>query len=363
MSMPKLFLLLLALLAPLAVRADELSLVTTFYTTISEKHAEPVSAEYLTVNGLQGLSAIDDNLLFADGKEMVYLYYKRQQADLWHKPKNPDDINAWAKMTLEVMAAAVKYSPKAAERDFELIEKVMATAAESLDDNSHYYSELNDTDHEKPKTLKLFARRMIDNILYIRIGSFNDKTKQNVLTALNEHTAAKGIILDLRGNRGGLLTAAIDVAGIFIDGGIIASVKGRDSSAVKYYNADEDSGFNLPVVILIDGNTASSAEVVAAALNEQIQARLVGTNSFGKGSIQEMYSFENGGKLALTTAHFYTPSGQKIDKIGLIPDYCTFNADDNAPIDRASAFTNLRCERESRERKEADIALAVSVLK
>ena len=103
--------------------------------------------------------------------------------------------------------------------------------------------------------------------------------------------------------------------------------------------------------------------MVAAALSEQVQAKLVGTNSFGKGSIQEMYSFENGGKLALTTAHFYTPSGQKIDKIGLIPDYCTFNADDNVPINRASAFTNLRCERESRERNEADIELAVSILK
>ena len=317
----------------------------------------------MTVNGLQGLTAIDRDLLFADGREMVYLYYKRQQVDLWHKPENPDDIDAWAKITLEVTEAAVKNSPKAAERDFELIEKVMAAAAESLNDNSRYYSELDETENDAPKPLRLFARRMIGDVLYIRIGSFNGATKQNVLSALKDYPAAKGVILDLRGNRGGLLTAAIDVAGIFIDGGIIASVKGRDNGAVKYYNADEETGFNLPVVILIDGNTASSAEVVAAALSEQVQAKLVGTNSFGKGSIQEMYSFENGGKLALTTAHFYTPSGQKIDKIGLIPDYCTFNADDNVPIDRASAFTNLRCERESRERNEADIELAVSILK
>lgn len=361
--MPKLLLLLISLFAAGNVRADELSLITAFYTTIGEKHAEPITAERLTVNGLQGLTAIDRDLLFADGREMVYLYYKRQQVDLWHKPENPDDIDAWAKITLEVTEAAVKNSPKAAERDFELIEKVMAAAAESLNDNSRYYSELDETEDDTPKPLRLFARRMIDDVLYIRIGSFNGATKQNVLSALKDYPAAKGVILDLRGNRGGLLTAAIDVAGIFIDGGIIASVKGRDNGAVKYYNADEETGFNLPVVILIDGNTASSAEVVAAALSEQVQAKLVGTNSFGKGSIQEMYSFENGGKLALTTAHFYTPSGQKIDKIGLIPDYCTFNADDNVPIDRASAFTNLRCERESRERNEADIELAVSILK
>ena len=119
--MQKLLLLLISLFAAGNVRADELSLITAFYTTIGEKHAEPITAERLTVNGLQGLTAIDRDLLFADGREMVYLYHKRQQVDLWHKPENPDDIDAWAKITLEVTEAAVKNSPKAAERDFELI--------------------------------------------------------------------------------------------------------------------------------------------------------------------------------------------------------------------------------------------------
>ncbi len=354
--------LLIFLLTAGHAQADDLSLITAFYTTVSEKHAEPISAEKLTIEGLQGLSNVDKNLMFADGKEMVYLYYKRQQAALWHKPENSNDINAWAAITLQVIQAAGKVSAKAADHDFELIEKVMAAAAESLDDNSRYYSEL-DEDEPVSKPLMQFARRMIGDILYIKIGSFNKATKQNVLTALKDYPEARAVILDLRGNRGGLLTAAIDVAGIFIDGGIIASVKGRDHSAVKYYNADEESNFNLPVVTLIDGNTASSAEVVAAALLEQIQAKIIGTNSFGKGSIQEMYSFENGGRLALTTAHFYTPSGQKIDKIGIIPDYCTFNVNENMPIDRAAAYTNLRCEKESRERNDADIELAVSILK
>lgn len=90
--------------------------------------------------------------------------------------------------------AAVKNSPKAAERDFELIEKVMAAAAESLNDNSRYYSELDETENDAPKPLRLFARRMIGDVLYIRIGSFNGATKQNVLSALKDYPAAKGMI-------------------------------------------------------------------------------------------------------------------------------------------------------------------------
>ena len=360
--MKKILLIIVSLFCSLSVKADDLSLLTAFYTTITEKHADPVSAEKITVEGLSALTEVDKDLLFANGKEMVYLYYKRRQSDLWKKPENANDIAAWVDICQQVLNKAIEISPKASERDFELIEKFMAATAKSLDDNSRYYSELETVADEMPNTRLPFARRMIDDVLYIKIAAFTPSTKQNVLASLKDYPDAKGIIVDLRGNKGGLLTAAIDVANIFIDGGIIASVKGRNENSVRYYNADENSNVNVPVVTLIDGNTASSAEVVAAALLEQIQAKLIGTNSFGKGSIQEMYRFENGGKLALTTAYFYTPSGQKIDKIGLIPDYCTYNTEKDGLIDRASAFTNLQCDKQDRERAESDIELAVSVL-
>ena len=359
----KIIVFLLILLCSFSVKADDKPLLTAYYETICEKHADPVSAEKLAIGGLGALSEIDKNLLFADGKEMVYLYYKRKPVDLWKKPENDNDVKAWADISIQAIESAVKNSPLAAERDFEIIEKVMAAAAESLNDNSRYYSELETEEEDAPKSKIPFARRMIDNILYIKIATFAPATKENVLSTLKDYPDAEGIILDLRGNRGGLLTSAIDIANIFIDGGIIASVKGRDVNSIRYYNADEESGVYLPIVTLIDGNTASSAEVLAAALLEQAQAKLVGTNSFGKGSIQEMYRFENGGKLALTTAYFYTPSGKKINKIGLMPDYCTYNADENSSIERADAFTNLRCEKQNRERMEADINLAVSLLK
>ena len=362
MKMTKIFACLICAFAALPAKADNVSLIASFYSTIAENRAEPTTAEKMTVDGLGGLSKTDKDLLFANGREMVYLYYRRQQVDLWKKPESPDDINAWAEIAAKVIDAAVKFSPKAAERDFELPETVFAAAAAGLNDGSRYYSELEPEEEDGLTPVRPFARRLIDDILYVRIGNFSATTKQNVEAALADYPQAKGFILDLRGNRGGLLTAAIDVAGIFIDGRIITSVEGRDPAAVKYYNAGENSRFNLPMVVLIDGGTASSAEVVAAALSEQIQAKLVGTNSFGKGSIQEMYRFANGGKLALTTAHFYTPSGQKIDKIGLIPDYCTKNVGETLPHGEVEAYTNQRCGKENRVFKKAEIELAVMLL-
>ena len=360
--MLKYFIFFICLFFPLSVHADDSTLLKSFYETIINHRAEPITAEQLTIEALDGLSDIDKNLLFANGKEMVYLYYKRRQIALWHKPKDENNLNSWVEISLNAINTAIKFSPSASHNDFQILEKIMTAATNGLNDGSHYYSELSKQDDEKNTSIRPFARRLIDDVLYLRIGNFNASTKQNILDALSDYPQAKGVILDLRGNRGGLLTAAIDVASIFIDGGIITSVEGRDKKAVKYYNADENSNFILPMVTLIDGQTASSAEVVAAALLEQIQAKIIGTNSFGKGSIQEMYRFENGGKLALTTAHFYTPSGQKIDRIGLIPDYCTTNIGDSLPSLDISSYTNLSCTKENRMNNNADVELALILL-
>jgi len=133
----------------------------------------------------------------------------------------------------------------------------------------------------------------------------------------------KGYILDLRNNPGGLLSQSIDVVNAFIDKGEIVTTRGRTADQFQAYDAR--SGYNLsdgkPVVVLINGGSASASEIVSGALQDLKRAKLIGTRSFGKGSVQTVLPLVDGGALKLTTARYYTPSGRSIQAKGIEPDY------------------------------------------
>lgn len=303
-------------------QADDKALIATVYTTIADKHLTPVDIPDMAVTALKSLNKTDKNLTFADGKEMVYLYYQRQMAGLWHKPKDGGTIADWAQITVNAIEKATKISPKAAKEKEQLAEKIFYAAAASLKDHSQYHfsDELENETSDSPFSVKSDGR-----FLYIKIKGFSSQTADMVKNALVRNPQTAAVIIDLRGNSGGQLNAAIEVAKLFIDDGIIVATKGRDNNSSKYYVSEQNTAFNLPLAVLIDKTTASSAEVLAAALKEQAQAQLIGTLSYGKGTIQEIYLFDNGGRLALTTGQFFTPSGSRIEKIGLFPDYCIIN--------------------------------------
>ena len=195
---------------------------------------------------------------------------------------------------------------------------------------------------------------MEEDILYIKMTDFNHDNEKSIRTALNKYPQSKGIILDLRGNQGGQINEAIVIAKIFIDDGIILSTKGKTFDSEKYYVSETKDAISLPLAVLIDQNTASSAEILAAALKEQSQAVLIGSTSFGKGNYQETYLFENGGKLALTVGEYYTPSGKNIDQKGLTPDYCIIN-------DQLASQSS--CPKQNREDQIFDIDFAIQTLK
>lgn len=343
--------------------ATDGAVIATVYATIADNHITPVKIEEIAVAGLRGLNRIDRNLTFADGSESVFLYYRGKQNGLWRKPQDPNDAAAWGTISAKVIDTAVKKSPAARERDFEIVETILDQAAAALNDNSRYHSELTPEKNDGQNPGYFFVSRKMGDILYLKIGSFNQHTFENASQALSDNPGVKAVIIDLRGNQGGLINEAIEVARLFIDGGIIVSVKGRKDSKIKYYTAENrEDAANLKIAVLIDGKTASSAEMLAAALQEQTQAVLVGTLSFGKGSIQELYRFENGGKLALTSAYFATPSGKNIDRKGLLPDYCTYKL---APRVKNIALENYRksaCPAESRSDMDSDIDIAAAVL-
>jgi len=169
--------------------------------------------------------------------------------------------------------------------------------------------------------------RMEADIGYIRISSFNEQTEAGVaaaFAALEKQGGAnlKGYVLDLRNNPGGLLDQSISVSDAFLERGEIVSTRGRDPQDIQRYTArsgDETSG--KPVVVLVNGGSASASEIVAGALQDQGRAVVIGTLSFGKGSVQTIIPLGSGeGALRLTTARYYTPSGRSIQALGVAPD-------------------------------------------
>ena len=164
------------------------------------------------------------------------------------------------------------------------------------------------------------------DIGYIRVTSFTEQSTSGVLDAVEKLKKEaggklKGYILDLRNNPGGLLDQAIAMSDAFLDKGEIVSVKARKSEDVQRWNAKPgDVAGGLPIVVLMNGGSASASEIVAGALQDHKRAIVLGTRSFGKGSVQTIMQVTGGGAIRLTTALYFTPSGRSIQKEGIKPD-------------------------------------------
>ncbi len=161
------------------------------------------------------------------------------------------------------------------------------------------------------------------DIGYIRISTFQGQTDEELSKALKElikEKELKGLILDLRNNPGGLLSQAINVADKFLGSGVIVSIKGRDEKEEKTVAHKNKIDRDYPMIVLVNGGSASASEIVAGALQDNKKALILGTKTFGKGSVQALYTLSDGSGLRLTTAVYYTPSGRSIQASGIEPD-------------------------------------------
>jgi carboxyl-terminal processing protease len=226
-----------------------------------------------------------DRIVKVDGKPVKDL---RQAVNMMRGPKG-------TKVLVSIMRAGVKKPI-----DFELIRDVIPV-------------------------ISVKALNLKPGYGYIRLSQFSSTTTQELEEALNKvesgEVPIKGLILDLRNNGGGLLDAAIKVSDFFLEEGKILSIKGRGNKNTKEYMATATSANrNYPMVILINGGTASASEIVAGALQDQNRALILGTTSFGKGSVQTVETLRDGSGLKLTIARYYTPSGRSIQAKGIEPD-------------------------------------------
>ncbi len=167
--------------------------------------------------------------------------------------------------------------------------------------------------------------RMEGDVGYLRITQFNENTFTGLQQALKDlrkqSPGMKGLVLDLRNNPGGLLEQAVAVSDAFLDKGEVVSTRGRSSDSIKRFNSHEgDLLAGLPVVVLINAGSASASEIVAGALQDHKRAIVMGNKSFGKGSVQTVIPIPDHGAIRLTTARYYTPSGNSIQAKGITPD-------------------------------------------
>ncbi|MEC9375278.1 MAG: S41 family peptidase, partial [Pseudomonadota bacterium] len=171
---------------------------------------------------------------------------------------------------------------------------------------------------------------LVQDYAYIRISLFNESTLTSTRSTLEKlkiknNGPLRGLLLDLRDNPGGLLQGAIDLSNIFLDSGLIVEVKGRSESANSIYNAtsgDIIDGANI--LVLVNGGSASAAEIFAAAIQDNKRGLIVGTQTFGKGSAQTVIPLSDGSAIKITTSRYFTPLGQAIQDQGIIPDIFIF---------------------------------------
>ncbi len=187
--------------------------------------------------------------------------------------------------------------------------------------------------------IKSVKSELLDgNLGYVKLIQFQDKTSDELKNAIKKlqqenNDKLQGLILDLRNNPGGLLTQAVEVVDEFIDEGIIVSVKGRNSNQnLDYYATKSAETHEFPIVVLVNNGSASASEVVAEALQDYERSTIVGTKTFGKGSVQTIIRLEDGSGLKITTAKFYAPSGRSINNVGVVPDIIIENKDTKSDL-------------------------------
>ncbi len=172
------------------------------------------------------------------------------------------------------------------------------------------------------KILSVYVKKVKDTpYLYVRVSSFDKNVTKSVLEGLKANPNIKGVVLDLRGNPGGLLNQAVGLSNLFIKEGILVSQKGKNKEENLEYKANGRAPYtNLPIVVLVNGGSASASEIVAGALQDHKRAIIIGEKTFGKGSVQMLLPVNKDEAIKITTARYYLPSGRTIQAKGITPD-------------------------------------------
>lgn len=196
--------------------------------------------------------------------------------------------------------------------------EVSITVYRSSDGEDHEFT----MQRRKVENPTVEYKMLADNIGYIEVSSFYEVTAQQYIAAVEDLNAQgmEGLIVDLRGNGGGLLDVAVDMLDYMLPAGKIVYTEDKDGNVTSEYNSTDDEQFTKPLAILVNGYSASASEIFAGAIKDYGIGTLVGTNTFGKGIVQRIFPLDDGSAIKLTTAKYFTPNGNDIHKVGIKPD-------------------------------------------
>lgn len=309
------------------------------FQAIQEFALEEIELSSFALEGAKGLGSIDPNLVVMRDKN-DFLMKLGDEAVFSARLPAQGDPRGWARLAVEGLIAARAKSPSLNEADAEAVYQAIFDAALARFDLHSRYAGAEETrrlkarrDGQAADGVKMPATvglRLGDHVALIQIVGFNQQTFPSLDAKLSEAQATfgrqwRGLILDLRGNPGGILDQAVKTADLFLGPGRIVSARGRHPMSSVNHEASEGEAVahGLPIVVLVDGGTASGAEVLAAALQDRGRAVVVGSATFGKGLVQTVTELPNGGEIDLSWSRLQAPSGYALQGLGVLPNVCT----------------------------------------
>ena len=319
-------------------RNSGIEFFSAVYKNILVFHRDQPDISTIMLAGLNGLANIDNRIHHELSNNEISINLDQTIKTTLQLPKinNP---SSWATLTIEIILQLQNESNNLKEKSSNHIYSVfLKHALLTLDEYTRYRPASVFKPEKTPQSIKektefLFPNELSirDNIRIIKISSFVSGTSELIKKQIqaiqeNNNNYNKGIIIDLRNNRGGRLDEAVATADLFISEGTILKTQGRHPDANQHYIATPDNtNQDIPLIILINNATASAAEVLAAAINDHDKGLLLGTHSYGKGSVQRVRYLPNKGKLNITWKELFTPQGFSFTKFSVSPKLCTAN--------------------------------------
>ena len=343
--MKKLWMMVIACLFSYSAQAGDKEVFKEVYQLMLDNYIEDIDLSSFFNPVFSAIEKDDKDIHIIPEKKTVTVYYKGKIHKVYTRPTDEKNAEKWADYTDFLMTELKKISPELQNKDFELADVMLYNGVKKFNKDTKYYPAL-DVGQVQEKIQPYSASLQENGILYVRMGTINDYTAGEFAKTLQEYADPQGLILDLRGNKGGYLKAALEIADNFLEKGVMIFTIGRNPGQRKFYRASEGSYYKgKPIAILVDGDTASAAEAVVVALQKNNRAAIIGSQTYGKGTVQNIYALENGSSIALTTEKFLGFEKIAIDGAGVRPDICSsfYQTIEELETTRAKDVEHLEC--------------------